>query len=124
VTGRGGGALTAGCGGRGGGDTFIACGGGFATVDGGGVRSLGDPVDGDVLVTFAPAPGATLVTLPPVAGVPFALCSLLPGRLPTPVTDDCFATPVPMTEDGFAAPAPEGGATCLATPVAGALTSG
>src|SRR5690349_21467835 len=71
VTGRGGGALTAGCGGRGGGDTFIACGGGFATVDGGGVRSLGDPVDGDVLVTLAPAPGATLVALPPVGGVPF-----------------------------------------------------
>jgi hypothetical protein len=122
AAGRGGG-LTAGWGGRGGGDTFIACGGGLAAVDGGVVRSLSDPFDGEVLVTLAPAPGATLVTLWP-AGVPFALCSLLPGRLP--VTDDCFATPVPtpVTDDFFNAPAPDGGATCLATPNEGVVTSG
>lgn len=95
TAGRGGGDLTAGGGGRGGGDVFITCGGGVRTLDGGAVRSFGAPFDGETLVTLAPVGVRTFVTVPLLAGGPFALCSLMAD-----------------------------GEVCLERPVAGAVTSG
>jgi len=118
AAGRGGGACRAAGGGCGGGDVFIVCTGGLATVAGGGVLTVPAPLDGLVLVTLAP-----------IGGVPFALCSF--GWVFTdPVDPIVFVTFAPIggplarksLAGGEVTAVPAAGARsgiCLPTPDAG-----
>jgi hypothetical protein len=118
AAGRGGGAGRAAGGGRGGGDVLMVCTGGLAVVAGGGVLTVPAPLDGAVLVTLAP-----------IGGVPFALCSFV-CVFTDPVDTVVFVTFAPAggplarksLAGGEVTAAPTAGARsgiCLPTPVAG-----
>lgn len=107
-------AAAAGCGGgfaagggRGGGEAFIACGGGLGVLAGGGVLTAPAPLDGLVLVTLAP-----------IGGVPFALCSFIcPFTDPVEVVVLITLAPAggPLARKSFV------GGDVTAVPTAGAI---